>query len=329
MEPFRTEVPVPSFPFKMDHNSHVTLLGSCFAENIGNLLQQHKIPVLINPFGILFNPFSIVNALERMINHRAYTADELIQRDEVFLSLDHHGRFNHRTAGETLDAINTSLRMGSEALRKSSVIFITLGSAWVYRHRSSGHIVANCHKLPGADFEKQLLGYQDVHLSLRQVPQFLKANKVQAEVIFTVSPVRHWKEGAIGNQRSKAILLAAIHEVVQEYDQCHYFPAYEVMMDDLRDYRFYATDMIHPTAQAIDYVWQKFQLALFTEECRIICREVNSVVEAAQHRPMDPESNSFQRFIKKQLEIIAALEAQYPALNFTEEKRVFQSYQIA
>jgi len=143
-----------------------------------------------------------------------------------------------------------------------------------------------------------------------------------------VSPVRHWKDGAIENQRSKAQLLSAVHAVVDEFESCHYFPAYEYMMDDLRDYRFYATDMLHPSPQAIEYVWQKFQTSFFSDETRIICKEISAVIQAASHRPLDPESNSFQRFLKKQLEIIDQLEKSYPQLSLSEEKERFQGYQL-
>jgi len=328
MEAFRTEVAAPEFPFSIDHTSQVVMLGSCFTENMGERLIHNKIATLINPFGILFNPFSIMNALERMLNDRPYSVDELTRSGDHFVSLDHHGSFNRQSAEETLEGINQSLQEGATKIKQADVVFITLGSAWVYEHIEMGHTVANCHKIPNKEFRKRLLSFQDVHLILRHIPQFLTSKGVKAKVVFTVSPVRHWKDGAVENQRSKAHLLSAIHAVVDEFDSCYYFPPYEMMMDDLRDYRFYQTDMLHPTQQAIDYVWQKFETSFFSDETRIICQELKSLVQAVEHRPVDPESNSFQRFLRKQIEIIAVLEKKYPSLDLTKERKHFQGYQL-
>lgn len=328
MDAFRTEVLAPEFPFSLDHGSPVMFMGSCFAENMGELLQAHKIPSVVNPFGILFNPFSIMNALERMLNERPYTETDLVQVGEHFVSLDHHSRFNHRNKGEALSLINDALAKGADQLRQSDTLFITLGTAWVYHHLKRNHTVANCHKIPNREFEKRLLSFQDVHLIVRHIPQFIQSKRLDMNIVFTVSPVRHWKDGAIENQRSKATLLTAVHEVVQEFEQAHYFPAYELLMDDLRDYRFYTTDMLHPTAQAIDYVWDKFQQSFFSDETRIICQEVKSVVQAANHRPADPESNSFQRFVKKQIDLIQGLEDKYPLLDLSAERERFERYRL-
>lgn len=328
MEQFRTEVDAPEFSFDINHRSIVTMLGSCFAENMGELMSGVKIHNLVNPFGILFNPFSIMNSLERMLNNRPYKESDLLQSGDHWVSLDHHGKFNNRDKSEALDNINKGLKQGREQLLNSDVVFITLGSAWVYEHLEQDRVVANCHKIPNKEFNKRLLTQQEVHLILRHIPELFRAKKLKAKIVFTVSPVRHWKDGATQNQRSKAQLLSAVHSVVDEFDNCHYFPAYEYMMDDLRDYRFYATDMLHPSPQAIEYVWQKFQTSFFSDETRIICKEISAVIQAASHRPLDPESNSFQRFLKKQLEIIDQLEKSYPHLSLSEERKAFQGYQL-
>ncbi len=328
MEHFRTEVEAPEFPFFIDHESRVVMLGSCFAENVGGRLQQNKIETLINPFGILFNPFSIMNALERMLNNRPYSNEDLMQVGEQWVSLDHHGSFNHTNADTCVEGINASLTNGAEALKKADTLFITLGSAWVYEHTASGRTVANCHKIPNKEFRKRLLSFQEVHLILRHIPDFLRSKGIKANVVFTVSPVRHWKDGAVENQRSKAHLVAGAHAVVDEFDACHYFPAYEMLIDDLRDYRFYGADMLHPSPQAIDYVWQKFETSFFSDETRIMGNELKAIMQAVQHRPMDPESNSFQRFLKKQIDIITALEKKYPSLDLSKEREHFKGYQF-
>lgn len=326
MDRFRTTVQAPDYPFSIDHQAELVLMGSCFAEEVGGRLFENKFRALINPFGILFNPFSIMNALERMLNDRPYSLDDLLQINDLWVSLDHHGRFNQHHQQEALDGINASLSKGRERLLSADVLFITLGSAWVYEHISSQRIVANCHKIPNTFFEKRLLSQQETHLLLRHIPQILGVKNPKTQIVFTVSPVRYWKDGAIGNQRSKAQLLSAVHQVVDEFENCHYFPAYEIVMDDLRDYRFYASDMLHPNGQAVDYVWEKFQQAFFKDETRIICNELKAVIQAASHRPVDPESNAFQRFLRKQLEIIDALEARYPSVDLSPERKQFKSY---
>lgn len=326
MDNFRTHIQVDRFDVGVHHGEQVVFLGSCFAENIGARLQDFKVPTCINPFGILFNPFSVVNALERMANDRPYEKDDLMQHGEHWLSLDHHGQFNHRDKALCLEQINSSLQSGSAALKKANVVFVTLGSAWVHVLKEQNHIVANCHKIPSTAFQKRMLSFQEIHLMLRSIPDLLRSCGSQAEVVFTVSPVRHWKDGPVQNQRSKANLIAAVHELVEAYDQCHYFPAYELVMDDLRDYRFYGSDMLHLTPQAIDYVWQKFEDAFFDDETRIICKEVKAIIEAAAHRPVDPESNSFQRFVRKQLDLIEALKEKYPNLDLSKEEAHFSSY---
>lgn len=326
MDRFRTEIKTPDYPFSIHHGSRVSLIGSCFTEHIGARLIEHKIDAEINPFGILFNPFSVMNALERMLNNRPYTLEELQTSGEYAVSLDHHGRFNAHAPEDTLNAINKAMLIGAEHMRQSQVVFITLGSAWVYVHKQSGHIVANCHKLLSTQFDKRLLTQQEVHLILRHIPDFLASKGIKANIVFTISPVRHWKDGAIENQRSKAQLISAVHQVVDAYDQCYYFPAYEFMMDDLRDYRFYANDMLHPNPQAIDYIWEHFQNAFFDDETRIICQELKAVVQAASHRPVDPESNAFQRFVRKQIEIIQVLEERYPKVDLNAERKQFEAY---
>lgn len=326
MDAFRTEVAAPEFGFSIDHNDRIMMLGSCFTENVGGRLQRNKFDININPFGILFNPFSIVNSIGRMLANRPYEKEELVENGEQWVSLDHHGKFKNRTVEDALVLMNESLHEGREALVRSQYVFVTLGTAWVHEHIERNHIVANCHKIPNKEFSKRILSYQEVNLILAQIPEMLAAYGVKAQIIFTVSPIRHWKDGAIENQRSKSTLITALQNVVDSYENCSYFPAYEMLMDDLRDYRFYKTDMLHPTDQALDYVWEKFEQSFFSDETRIICKELGQVVQASEHRPMDPESNSFQRFVKKQLDIIGVLEAKYPGLDLKQERQAFSKY---
>jgi len=282
---------------------------------------------MLNPFGILFNPFSIMNALERMLNNRPYTEDDLVFHEESWISFDHHGRFNGPDKEDVLAGINEELEAGRKQLLEANAVFITLGSAWVYEHEKHG-VVANCHKVPNKQFTKRMLSHQECHLILRHIPQFLASHGISADVVFTLSPVRHWKDGPVQNSRSKATLLSALHAVVDEFESCHYFPAYELMMDDLRDYRFYTTDMLHPSPKATEYIWERFKQGFFGQETHIICSEVQAVIQASQHKPMDPESNSFQRFVKKQLNLVDGLEKKYPQLDLSKERAHFTKYKL-
>lgn len=328
MDKFRTEVwPQPS-DFPIEHSQSIVMVGSCFVESMGSRLQDAKFPVNLNPFGILFNPFSIVNALSRIGSKRHYASEDLVQAGEQWASLDHHGSFSGPDAEEVLSNINESIDQAHDALKAARWLFITTGSAWVYHHTERNQTVGNCHKLPNTEFEKRLLSHQDVHLTLRHIPQLFQQLNPDLQIVFTVSPVRHWKDGAIENQRSKALLLAGTHAVVEEFDNCHYFPAYELMMDDLRDYRFYKSDMLHPTDQALDYVWQKFSDCYFSDVTKAVIDDLKPVMQAVKHRPADPESNSFQRFVKKQLEILNVLESKYPQLDLSKERRQFERYRL-
>lgn len=328
MDSFRTRIDGISVPFLITHKDQIFTIGSCFSENIAERLKDRKFKAEVNPFGILFNPFTIFNAFERMLNNRPYQPEDLIQVNDQWVSLDHHGVFSGKSQEETLDGINTRLENGRKALLQADVVFITLGSAWVYKHLERSHYVANCHKIPNMAFQKELLPFQTVHLILRHIPQFFASKKMNAQIVFTVSPVRHWKDGAIENSRSKAMLNAAVHEVVDEFDNCHYFPSYEYLMDDLRDYRFYNSDMFHPTPQAIEYVWEKFEDSFFSDDTRLICKELKTIIEAVKHKPMDPESNSFQRFVKKQIEVIDDIESRFDVLDLSKERDHFNAYKL-
>ena len=328
MDQFRTEVKPPRAAFDIDHSQGIMLMGSCFTEEIGKRLTQAKFNTLQNPFGILFNPFSMVNALSRICSKRYYTKEDLVEANEKWHSLDHHGSFSGSDAEEVLEAINGAIDRAHDFLAKADVLFITTGSAWVYHHIERDQTVANCHKIPNSAFEKRLLSFQDVHLILRHIPQLLERFNPKLQIVFTVSPVRHWKDGALENQRSKSTLVTATHAVVDAFDNCHYFPAYELLMDDLRDYRFYKTDMLHPSEQAVDYTWEKFSDCYFSEDTKAVLHEVQTLVQSVNHRPIDPESNSFQRFVRKQLDIISELGQRHPNLNLEEEIAHFERYKL-
>jgi hypothetical protein len=262
---FQVHVTLPNYLFTITHKDAVMSMGSCFSENIGHHLQQAGFKVAINSFGILFNPLSICNALERIVSKKYFQIDELVEHNGVWYSFQHHGKFHASSADELLNIINAALDEAHLFLKQSKVLLITLGSSWVYSYDKTGEVVANCHKIPNHQFSKRMLSVDEVSNSLQKILQQLQEFNPDLKVVFTVSPVRYWKDGAHENSLSKATLHLAVASVFEK-NQSYYFPAYELVIDELRDYRFYKEDMLHPNDVAVKFVWQKFQQAFFSEE---------------------------------------------------------------
>ncbi|MEM9022414.1 MAG: GSCFA domain-containing protein [Bacteroidota bacterium] len=325
---FRTVVPVAPADSRIRYQDGVVFLGSCFTEHIGQRMERFKFQVNLNPFGILFQPLAVARALDRIIAQQPYTAEELLHHNEKWISLDHHGKFSGADQNIVLQRINASIHQAHDALRGARYLMLTLGTAWAYTYRETGKTVANCHKIPNNAFEKNLLHGPAIQEALEAVLQQLAVLNPGLQVVFTVSPVRHWKDGAVENQRSKAILLSTVHQLVDQFPQVHYFPAYEIMMDDLRDYRFYASDLLHPNDVAIDYIWNRFRESWLDPDCEGPMKRVDQLRTACEHRPFDPESNSFQRFVQRHLDLINALETDYPFFDLTEERAHFQSLKL-
>ena len=261
---FRTTVDVKASGKLLDYGSRILMLGSCFTTEIGKILQDYRFNVLVNPFGVLYNPCSIANSVERMILCNPFTLEEVIQTNPTdkssparYASFQHHSSFARTTPGEFLENANYSLEQASEFLKQADTIIITLGTAWVYRNIATGKIVSNCHKRVAKEFERSMLDVTQCKAQLLKIADSLP----DKNIIFTVSPIRHLKDTAHGNQISKATLLLAIEEVIGEMGNCSYFPSYEIMMDDLRDYRFYSEDMLHPSPLAVKYIFEKFREA--------------------------------------------------------------------
>ena len=235
------------------------LIGSCFAENMGMKLMENRFAVDCNPCGIVYNPESVAQVLERLMDERVVTPDELIWHEGKWMSWGHHGSFSASEREVCLEKMNARIYRGAEQLRRADVLLITFGTSWVYRHLQSGCVVANCHRFPERDFERFRLSVPEiVGLYERLLGQLERINP-GVRVLFTVSPIRHWKDGAHGNQLSKSVLLLAIDELVKRRKRVYYFPSYEIVLDELRDYRFYAEDMLHVSGQAVDYIWSRFR----------------------------------------------------------------------
>ncbi len=271
---FRTKLPRQSHDPKIGYDSRVLLLGSCFVENIGNKLDHYKFPSLLNPFGILFHPVAISDFLEKVKSDSVFTEENVFFHNERWHSFRAHSALSSPSRGTLLRELNAAVKKTHSFLREATHVIITPGTAWGYRYKQSGEVVANCHKLPQVNFNKELLEVQE---PLRQAVELVRAVNPGVAVIFTVSPVRHLRDGFIENQQSKAKLISAVHEVIASGENLHYFPSYEIMMDELRDYRFYAEDMLHPAPVAIDYIWERFAESWMTQETMGVLKKIETI----------------------------------------------------
>jgi hypothetical protein len=322
---------------KINHRQKLLLMGSCFTENIGTKLKQHKFEILENPNGILFNPVSITQSLNNYIDNKHYNAKELFYENECWNSWQHHSRFSHPDKALCLKQINQSQQQAHTFLQKAEWVLVTLGSAFVYTLNFSdtstaeasagveGMVVANCHKVPTDKFNKRLLGLDEITTALLTMLDKLKAFNPFAKIIFTISPVRHLRDGFTENNRSKARLIEAVHSLTETKKNIFYFPAYELVMDDLRDYRFYAEDMVHPNYAATNYVWQKFTEACIDEPTQKLMKEINTINAAKSHKPFNPASAQHKQFLQTNLGKVNQLSRQYPYIDFEEERIYFAS----
>ncbi|HRI27802.1 MAG TPA: GSCFA domain-containing protein [Chitinophagales bacterium] len=322
---FRTEIPMKPAPKGILHGQNLVLIGSCFAQNIGLLLQQYKFGAVLNPTGIVYNPFSVNQTLHWLLTHRLFTPEHLYHTGSRWVSFAHHGSFSHSDAAACVTNINQHLQAGRQALHTAQYLFLTFGTAYVYRLNSTGMVSANCHKLPDALFTRSLLTVSEITAELGATLHRVLKNNPQLQVVLTVSPIRHWKDGAVNNQLSKATLILAAHELVKNLEgRVTYFPAYELMMDDLRDYRFYADDMLHPSPVAIDYIWQKFKTVFFEPQTLQLMAAIDKVNQARKHKPLFANSPEYRDFARRQLQIIRQLQQQRPYLHFEEELKYFE-----
>lgn len=292
---FRTTIPVQQSGQQIDHTHSLVFIGSCFAENIGERFQQLRFQTDINPFGVLYNPLAIAVALRRLISIKPYTEKDLFPHDGLWHSEAHHSRFSHKDSDICLEKINSQLVASSKNLRSADYLFITFGTAWVYEWARNGKVVANCHKLPGKHFIRRRLEVEEIVKEYNDLIAKLRTLNPRLKIVFTVSPIRHWKDGAHENSLSKSTLLLAIDNF-KDYDLL-YFPAYEIVNDELRDYRFYASDMIHPSEVAIDYIWERIDEIFFSEKTHQFNDAIMQINKARNHRPFDPESEAHKRFI--------------------------------
>lgn len=279
-------------------------------------MEYFKFQNLLNPFGILFHPLAIEKLITNAINEKEYTENDLFFLNEQWHCYDAHSKLSNVSKETLLKNLSKNLKSTHQYLKNATHVIITLGTAWVYRHVETDTVVANCHKVPQKQFVKQLLSVEEVSGSIQATVSLIRSVNPKATIIFTVSPVRHLKDGFVQNTLSKAHLIAAVHEVVEPRNLAHYFPSYEIMMDELRDYRFYDSDLVHPNALAVDYIWEKFQKVWIANEALITMEDVDEIQKGLLHRPFNKDSEAHQKFLENLRKKQQELQTQFPEIRF-------------
>lgn len=312
---------VPAVPLSI--RKPVWLSGSCFAANMSEYFARNRFILYSNPNGILFNPVSILQGLYHDLLRKEYTGSDCVQQDKLWHSIHHHGVFGDTSQSRLLQNINERMEASHDFLKTTDWIILTFGSAWVYEWKESKTIVANCHKLPADLFEKRLLQPGEIEALFDEVYAKLKQLNSSAKIMFTVSPVRYVRDGLVENNLSKSVLLQSVHRIVQQHKDCFYFPAYEMVIDVLRDYRFFEADMVHPNKQAIEYVWMKFVESFMDNETKAFVKNYEGVLTAKAHRPLHKVPEEWARFTGIMREKINELKTAYPFIDFSEDEEYF------
>jgi hypothetical protein len=310
-----TEVSIPDFPFRIDHGTPMLMLGSCFTDHIGGLLKKYLFPVLVNPFGVIYNPLSVKKGLDALLHRDSYTESDLQQFNDLWFSFDHYTLFSSPRRNEALQRINREFEKGKQFMGSVRFLIITWGTAWVYRYRPTGEVVCNCHKIPAARFTRSRLTAEEIQAAYEPLIRDLLGKVEDMHILLTVSPVRHWKDGAHGNQLSKATLLLAAEALTGSFPgKVGYFPSYEIVMDELRDYRYYAEDMLHINSQATRYIWERFRESLISDRSRAIITELQPLLGMLEHRPLHPESLSSLKMFRQRDRMLKEMQQKYPHL---------------
>ncbi len=321
----RTTIDIAASSHKITYHDPVMFLGSCFASSIGSQMLIGRMPVMINPAGVVYNPVSVCNTLDTIMNGKEFVKDDLYCHKDTYLSFSHATDFSSDNPDKVLDKIN---RYSSEAinfLKNCRFLFVTFGTARVYRWKTTGKVVSNCHKIQADQFTSELLTVSEIINLWESQLGRLNSTFPDLKVVFTVSPVRHWKDGAHGNQVSKSILFLAVEELLKYPLEPHYFPAYELVMDELRDYRFYAEDMLHPSVTAIKYIWDAFSQCYMDQKTRAIWKEVAKVTRACTHRINNGNKKAIDDFARKMLDRISEIENKEPFPDLSNERNYFNN----
>ena len=314
---FRTQIPISKSNFPIDYTSRIVSLGSCFAVNMNEKLDYFKFQNSCNPFGIIFNPVSIEKIISKAINQESFTENDIFFHNEQWHCFDVHSELSDSNKEALLQNVNQLLQSTNNQITQSTHVIITYGTAWVYRNIQSNEIVANCHKVPQKQFEKEILSVETCIKSIENTIKLIQKVNPNCKIIFTVSPVRHIKDGFVENQQSKSHLITAIHQILNPKSKIlNYFPSYEIMMDELRGYRFYAEDMLHPNQVAIDYIWERFAVTWISETTHKTIEEVDVIQKGLAHRPFNPDSELHKKFVENLNQKIAKLVLQHPEIKF-------------
>ena len=322
---FMLDMPILSPSQKINYADPLFLIGSCFTEHINNYLHELKFDVIENPNGILFDPHSVASGIVSYIQNDQFTDNDLFYLDELWQSWKHHSLFSNIDKEKCLRIISESQNRAHHFLKKAKWLIITLGSAFSYHLRENGFPVANCHRAPAQWFTKHLMTIEEIHAELDHCIHRLSAFNPNIRIIFTVSPVRHIRDGVVENNRSKARLIEAVHHLVNKFDKLHYFPAYELVIDVLRDYRFYDVDMVHPNYQATQFVLRKFTEHFIDPPSQEIMQEVRKIIIAKKHKAFQPSSNAHRQFLLSHFEKAQQLKTRYPFLDMDDELDHFSS----
>ena len=313
---FRTKISIEKAAVEVSYASRILMLGSCFTDNIGKKLQQAKFKVAINPFGIQYNPLSVAQALQYLVEKKQFGTSDLFLHQDRWHSFMHHSSFSASTPDATLTEINSRLFLAAASLPKTDIVFISFGTAWVYTLKDNGAVVSNCHKLPDSLFIRRRLTVDEIVSAFVPLLQKVESINPNIQVVFTVSPIRHWKDGPHENNLSKSILLLAIEALQKTMKTVSYFPAYELLLDDLRDYRFYTEDMMHPNSTAIAYIWEKFGDSYFTGSTKELVGEMEKLTKMELHRPFNTESEAYEMFCAQMEQKKAAIKKRFVEFDF-------------
>ena len=321
---FLTHIDIKPLSMPISYQHKIMLIGSCFTEHIGNNLQELKFQTLQNPNGILFEPISVCRSLVSYIQHQQYKQEDLFQFNELWQSWDHHSRFSNPDQQLALDQINNSQKAAHAFIKQADWLIITLGSSFVYKLKEEHRFVANCHKAPAQWFDKYLIPIDEQIATLDNTIHQLFHLNSKLKIIFTISPVRHLRDGVVENNRSKARLLETVHHLVNKFDRLFYFPAYELVIDVLRDYRFYDIDLAHPNYAATQFVLENFSDYAFQEPTLELMKEIRQIVTAKNHKPFHPGSNQHQQFLNQHLQKAMVIAGEHPYLNLSDEVEFFR-----
>jgi len=324
---FRTKVDVEPYPFSLTYKTPALFCGSCFTENIGSIMVERKMPILVNPFGVVYNPISVKLVIESILRAKPFDDSDLNYRNGLWFSYLHHTSYSSPIKERCLELINTDLNKASAFAKGMEYLLITFGTARVYYLKEDDQPVANCHKIPAKEFNNRLMSVEEIANSWSTLIDDLLTRTPDLKIIFTISPVRHWKDGAIGNQLSKSILNVAVHELIKKYpNNAFYFPAYEILMDDLRDYRFYADDMLHPSKAAVGYIWEMFKNSFVDQDSLALMKSIEKIISAANHRPFNPNTKEHRAFLETTLDQIKMIQSKHLELDFSREKELLAGF---